>query len=123
MIRRPPSATRTDSLFPDTTLFRSHAGAANFRFNSPLPLSIRSAIMSSVPAPVLGTPLSASAVRVMLLGAGEQIGRAHVELQSLMRISYAVFCLKKKKPKQKYNIPTYLILHKQQNTIIHTHTT
>src|SRR3546814_2511169 len=30
---------------------------------------------------------------------GEEIGRAHVELQSLMRISYAVFCLKKKKPK------------------------
>src|SRR3546814_1354356 len=74
MIRRPPRSTRTDTLFPYTTLFRSSAwisGAA--------PGDGRS---------VTGTtPLARSEEHTS-------------ELQSLMRISYAVFCLKKKKETQ-----------------------
>src|SRR3546814_4992704 len=81
MIRRPPRSTRTDTLFPYTTLFRS-------RHRSLL--------------------LSCSDVEIVLAYNAELRGFANYyalakrseehtsELQSLMRISYAVFCLKKK---------------------------
>src|SRR3546814_4897514 len=84
MIRRPPRSTRTDTLFPYTTLFRS--GARN---------------PPRCPAP---HPPAARAAR------RPQRSEEHTsELQSLMRISYAVFCLKKKKNhKHKYN--TYIHL-------------
>src|SRR3546814_1142298 len=82
MIRRPPRSTRTDTLFPYTTLFRSqHRQRAQRRGRE------------------LDVPQRA-AVRVDVLGEclrNREIGRATSELQSLMRISYAVFCLKKKK--------------------------
>src|SRR3546814_16999684 len=71
MIRRPPRSTRTDTLFPYTTLFRS------------LPGPVRASRASGGPGP-----------RRSSCGRSEE----HTsELQSLMRISYAVFCLKKKK--------------------------
>src|SRR3546814_11124338 len=80
MIRRPPRSTRTDTLFPYTTLFRS----------------------------VLGEDIQADAVDRVIKFHCEAalISQIHTttrseehtsELQSLMRISYAVFCLKKKK--------------------------
>src|SRR3546814_7332333 len=76
MIRRPPRSTRTDTLFPYTTLFRSHAAPGLLRA---IALSLR-----------IASTRSASFVR----------SEEHTsELQSLMRISYAVFCLKKKKQK------------------------
>src|SRR3546814_10385276 len=76
MIRRPPRSTRTDTLFPYTTLFRSVG-------RSPRNL------------PFVGFPRRGySPVQGDVLGRSEE----HTsELQSLMRISYAVFCLKKKK--------------------------
>src|SRR3546814_9846498 len=82
MIRRPPRSTRTDTLFPYTTLFRSRC---------PEPTPRRSSAAPPAPA-VLGRhrsrPRSARCA-----GRSEE----HTsELQSLMRISYAVFCLKKK---------------------------
>src|SRR3546814_10785330 len=49
----------------------------------------------------MGGNKAINASRLALHGDGKQIGRAHVELQSLMRISYAVFCLKKKKEQKK----------------------
>src|SRR3546814_3139851 len=74
MIRRPPRSTRTDTLFPYTTLFRSIAGGRLLR--GARRLSTRS---SGVHRP-------------------DRRSEEHTsELQSLMRISYAVFCLKKKK--------------------------
>src|SRR3546814_2035215 len=80
MIRRPPRSTRTDTLFPYTTLFRS----------LPRPLGARGRTRGSRQRP-RGVPVergSLSCVR----------SEEHTsELQSLMRISYAVFCLKKKK--------------------------
>src|SRR3546814_2853594 len=72
MVRRPPGSTRTDTLFPYTTLFRS-----------PPPIS------PNAISPCGTKPTPAAAVRR---------SEEHTsELQSLMRISYAVFCLKKKK--------------------------
>src|SRR3546814_8101815 len=81
MIRRPPRSTRTDTLFPYTTLFRSPSGSKIRRGTSGNPVTVD--ICSS-----LGEP------RDRRKGRSEE----HTsKLQSLMRISYAVFCLKKKK--------------------------
>src|SRR3546814_6198682 len=88
MIRRPPRSTRTDTLFPYTTLFRSP-----------------------------GRRLAGQIIRLGASRPGEvvQAGQTAVtsrseehtsELQSLMRISYAVFCLKKKKIIKPYNEET-----------------
>src|SRR3546814_10078783 len=85
MIRRPPRSTRTDTLFPYTTLFRSHTA------------DLAAADVRHVPV-----DRSALAAGVAVLGLSGVLGRSEEhtsELQSLMRISYAVFCLKKKKQK------------------------
>src|SRR3546814_5946436 len=77
MIRRPPRSTRTDTLFPYTTLFRS---------------LIRRTGISCVPVDPLHEP------RMTLATNHAARSEEHTsELQSLMRISYAVFCLKKKR--------------------------
>src|SRR3546814_9556038 len=84
MIRRPPRSTRTDTLFPYTTLFRSHeAGLAKAQHAAYL----RTA---------RGEGWLASQAEIFLMSAGRSEEHTS-ELQSLMRISYAVFCLKKKK--------------------------
>src|SRR3546814_12236367 len=84
MIRRPPRSTRTDTLFPYTTLFRSKAAvpvrACNDRFTTGSPVSLAGCLMFA-----------------------ERSEEHTSELQSLMRISYAVFCLKKKKKKTNIN--------------------
>src|SRR3546814_4923282 len=91
MIRRPPRSTRTDTLFPYTTLFRSGLiASAAFAMASGL-----SAPSVSVERSALGRSSPASSQR----------SEEHTsELQSLMRISYAVFCLKKKKQNNTSNI-------------------
>src|SRR3546814_6881006 len=100
MIRRPPRSTRTDTLFPYTTLFRSQAAknpGVNARY-----------------ANIVHNDLNDNSGRVrcreLLTRNLRNFGRTQhyserseehtSELQSLMRISYAVFCLKKKKPTQ-----------------------
>src|SRR3546814_942788 len=75
MIRRPPRSTRTDTLFPYTTLFRS----ARCPFTSSSTERMRSSFDARASSPSSRSEEHTS------------------ELQSLMRISYAVFCLKKKK--------------------------
>src|SRR3546814_16863730 len=81
MIRRPPRSTRTDTLFPYTTLFRSLPPRSHILF----------VWMSA--APLSGRGL----FRRSELGRRRWRSEEHTsELQSLMRISYAVFCLKKK---------------------------
>src|SRR3546814_5395022 len=102
MIRRPPRSTRTDTLFPYTTLFRSSA----------LPILNRGFRASVHPSQCVR---SASGV---LPGRTDQRSEEHTsELQSLMRISYAVFCLKKKnntnKSKTQIHQETH-ITHKTQ---------
>src|SRR3546814_7833569 len=110
MIRRPPRSTRTDTLFPYTTLFRSAEGHADddglraleprrghqgaWRAGGGRPLS-RSAFL-----PALGQLFARAQGdrRAHFFGLGGDRSEEHTsELQSLMRISYAVFCLKKKK--------------------------
>src|SRR3546814_11129937 len=84
MIRRPPRSTRTDTLFPYTTLFRSR---------------LENAICAPFDPP-FGCParLQFGATNAENLVSGSIRSEEHTsELQSLMRISYAVFCLKKKK--------------------------
>src|SRR3546814_9910834 len=95
MVRRPPRSTRTDTLFPYTTLFRS----------------IEDLLLQSRHGQLEGYGVSAQRVvgkhrgnrdEEQAIGGGyrqraRQRSEEHTsELQSLMRISYAVFCLKKK---------------------------
>src|SRR3546814_2645457 len=99
MIRRPPRSTRTDTLFPYTTLFRSASGLARYSRNFTA-ASLCGAFFST-PAPETFTWVP----RLSWLGNTQPTlstsafsrSEEHTsELQSLMRISYAVFCLKKK---------------------------
>src|SRR3546814_4830723 len=112
MIQRPPSATRTDTLFPYTPLFRStDQDAAGDRGDGlgatpacprdrPVDAGQRSLCAASDPR------LQRTGVR----GFGPKMERGQrseehtSELQSLMRISYAVFCLKKKKTNTKHDL-------------------
>src|SRR3546814_6306417 len=122
MLRRPPRSTRTDTLFPYTTLFRSPvmwtctpcdpAGRfspviVNF---TPESVLIACAVPRAVPS---------GACRVAIAIRSEELTS---ELQSLMRISYAVFCLKKKKHRQQHiitktNIKEH-IHHESTDTVI-----
>src|SRR3546814_4332539 len=100
MIRRPPRSTRTDTLFPYTTLFRSarkvviaeqHVGALAVAVGR-------------------GQRLQCRAIGDDPRGNAAIVGRSEEhtsELQSLMRISYAVFCLKKKNKLKNNNLTDY----------------
>src|SRR3546814_9040726 len=112
MIRRPPRSTRTDTLFPYTTLFRSSKRDGG----SP----DRATTASSTPAtrprqPAWAAPIQLPSSAHSNTGRQSAVSTAQTtrseehtsELQSLMRISYDVFCLKK----QKHTKPT---THKQQ---------
>src|SRR3546814_1174380 len=122
MIRRPPRSTRTDTLFPYTTLFRS-------RYERPMPPLAESwpTLAPDLEAGPAATDIGWQTffnderlrrlialglannrdLRVAVLRIDEARGQYRIqrarseehtsELQSLMRISYAVFCLKKKK--------------------------
>src|SRR3546814_9711870 len=141
MIRRPPRSTRTDTLFPYTTLFRSpHQGdgaGKGVDHRAGALEGLRLAAAHDGEGAVLGAGLAAGDGGVdegdapLLAGGGqlarhlgrgggvvdENAARGHrseehtSELQSLMRSSYAVFCLKKKKQKKTHKTYTK---HKQQ---------
>src|SRR3546814_5347998 len=110
MIRRPPRSTRTDTLFPYTTLFRSIYVAIGQK-NSSIANVVRKLEEHGAMAHTIVVAASASVSAAMQYIApysgctmgefyrdrGEDRSEEHTsELQSLMRISYAVFCLKKK---------------------------
>src|SRR3546814_2118895 len=99
MLRRPPRSTRTDSLFPYTTLFRSafYGGAAGHERFRIHPLHDVLAIGTGTGRIDIG---HGSIERSQPFGGFGHVVRSEEhtsELQSLMRISYAVFCLKKQK--------------------------
>src|SRR3546814_6550587 len=113
MIRRPPRSTRTDTLFPYTTLFRS------IIFDHHDPVSV--AIVLHLQRFAFGQPGKALLVELQIAPrdvghapscnaaahpVGERSEEHTSELQSLMRISYAVFCLKKKKKNHRHNTRT-----------------
>src|SRR3546814_3600642 len=108
MIRRPPRSTRTDTLFPYTTLFRS--SAANMYWTmAQLVAHHTSGGCNLSPGDLLGTGTISGSERdqfgsLLEISAGRSEEHTS-ELQSLMRISYAVFCLKKKKN----NLYAYII--------------
>src|SRR3546814_6132582 len=104
MIRRPPRSTRTDTLFPYTTLFRSLV-------QMPAQTDV---VCNETFAPILYVMRYNDFDEALKM---QNRSEEHTsELQSLMRISYAVFCLKKKKKnirknKNKHNIEQSQISH------------
>src|SRR3546814_3326687 len=123
MIRRPPRSTRTDTLFPYTTLFRSASHDPGHR-------QLRQLHLESRPLPPGNGRRGGSGAQRPHFGGSGHVRRGRrseehtSELQSLMRISYAVFCLKKKKntdtkthPKNKNSIlkETHNIQHTDLN--------
>src|SRR3546814_3176576 len=98
MIRRPPRSTRTDTLFPYTTLFRSLAISIRTWPRLRMQRSPKSK-KSYLPASL--TPITSIHPAFLSTGSYDRSEEHTSELQSLMRISYAVFCLKKKKQQQK----------------------
>src|SRR3546814_5445853 len=117
MIRRPPRSTRTDTLFPYTTLFRSSTSAASYEaallavgagLTAVASLEAGegdSAFCAVRPPGHHATPTQAMGFCLFNNVRSEE----HTsELQSLMRISYAVFCLKKKKRKHETTQHAYI---------------
>src|SRR3546814_5981385 len=128
MIRRPPRSTRTDTRFPYTTLFRSIDRNDVIRLqerNHPLALAFRHQHVVGAGGEQVRDAAEIDAFAVdhaqafqvdpVVFARSEE----HTsELQSLMRISYAVFCLKKKKYKQTTHTPHYRLTRhttQQQN--------
>src|SRR3546814_7689322 len=129
MIRRPPRSTRTDTLFPYTTLFRSHVtGAQHVVLELVRDVAdVRHFIEVAVQRPCFIELLRASLddfpglVQLLKLpGEGRWVmnrSEEHTsELQSLMRISYAVFCLNKKSDATNYS------LHNHRHYTLNTYT-
>src|SRR3546814_2591977 len=114
MIRRPPRSTRTDTLFPYTTLFRSLRGGTTGTSGSTGTGSTKRS--TSKVQSAFGLP-SAHLVRrhshhLTVLSYRAARSEEHTsELQSLMRISYAVFCLKKKKKQLKKSAISMTLPH------------
>src|SRR3546814_5155520 len=101
MIRRPPRSTRTDTLFPYTTLFRSLM--KDFQIKKSATKYDAVIVGSGAGGGMAGYVLANAGLNVLMLEAGpffdpvlDRSEEHTSELQSLMRISYAVFCLKKK---------------------------
>src|SRR3546814_4945286 len=105
MIRRPPRSTRTDTLFPYTTLFRSllrFSTAKRAELSEPDDVP-RETVLTTRRGSDIGSAMTNRAVF-------DRSEEHTSELQSLMRISYAVFCLKKKT----------IVQHSQQHNTPHT---
>src|SRR3546814_6270042 len=110
MRRRPPSSTRTDTLFPYTPLFRSPVkSSTDSRVRALIVFEATLFIPQNTKKRQARFPAGWRALlhhsaypikRAIPSQAPIEIGRHTSELQSLMRISYAVFCLKKKKQHQ-----------------------
>src|SRR3546814_3427376 len=107
MIRLPPRSTRTDTLCPYTTLFRSEEGMSDRYTDKPFLRYVDAWVLNAIGA--LDEPTRAYCVAM------ERSEEPTSELQSLMRISYAVFCLKQKKssrrPYKANNQELYYYLH------------
>src|SRR3546814_8431586 len=102
MIRRPPRSTRTDTLFPYTTLFRSDV-VGQEHLTGPEGAIGRMVAAGQLASVIFWGPPGTgktTIARLLAEAVGMRRSEEHTsELQSLMRISYAVFCLKKKKQK------------------------
>src|SRR3546814_4498385 len=118
MIRRPPRSTRTDTLFPYTTLFRSLHDIRERRAGA---LQQRLEVRHGLPQLAVDAAGHELAVDDAHLARDDQPIRSEEhtsELQSLMRISYAVFCLKKK-----HILYILHVTHMLNHSIVHLYTT
>src|SRR3546814_5842532 len=116
MLRRLPKSTRTDTLFPYTTLFRSQHNV-DVPEGESLMQAAQNNMIPGIDADCGGACACATChvfvadewtSRLPPVSENEDRSEEHTsELQSLMRISYAVFCLKKKKTKHKSHNNTY----------------
>src|SRR3546814_6879729 len=122
MVRGPPRSTRTATLLPYTTLFRSHAGDVGdaVRVAQQLVVDLEETAVDEV---VVLDPGEGERERGILVARDEGRSEEHTsELQSLLRISYAAFCLQKttrdhkSSPQAQHNLPNYNI-----NTIVNQH--
>src|SRR3546814_2056769 len=111
MIRRPPRSTRTDTLFPYTTLFRSQQqqepqNGQKQAYDELVPVMIlRPLGLHFTPDDVVVGRVAPPMQRIVHEVATYSRSEEHTsELQSLMRISYAVFCLKKKNKKENQTV-------------------
>src|SRR3546814_980290 len=93
MIRRPSISTRTDTLFPYTTLFRSWINAEKVEKEG------AEAVIGKPDGIIVPIGWGERGAEGMIAAADYRSEEHTSELQSLMRISYAVFCLKKKTKK------------------------
>src|SRR3546814_1790204 len=112
MIRRPPRSTRTDTLIPYTTLFRSRRGQAEQQDATAFGIALAHRRLDMAPRGgiALGLELPPIGPYADCVRSEEHTS----ELQSLMRISYAVFCLTKnnntiKKTQNEYTAPTAVL--------------
>src|SRR3546814_2392596 len=121
MRRRPPRSTRTDTLSPYTTLVRSPSSSSDTPYalvtsTMIFPSQLGSAFATS------GCDWNRTARKMMsALTASASVLRSEEhtsELQSLMRISYAVFCLKKKKKTKRHSYP---LTHHTRHTNLSPH--
>src|SRR3546814_6118325 len=118
MILRPPRSTRTDTLFPYTTLFRSierapapgaHVRRQGEDVRAGDQLLAKGTLLGAAEIAILA---SQGYAQVTVYAALKRSEENTSELQSLMRTSYAVFCLKKKKNKQRRNHhPDVKVIH------------
>src|SRR3546814_2838653 len=122
MIRRPPRSTRTDTLFPYTTLFRSEENSEKRGESIEIVKLYRTCLER-----LLLLKISIYDVGISKVAPGHLIFHCRVrdlarseehtsELQSLMRISYAVFCLKKKKKVHSFESK---MINKHSHTPLH----
>src|SRR3546814_7425633 len=114
LIRRPPRSTRTDTLFPYTSLFRSqqtemHGG---LRKEEPCQRTLDNAEFHQ---PAVDRPDQPEHRAPYHNPRGVRSEEHTSELQSLMRISYAVFCLKKKKKNNKNTTNSTKCVHRKNN--------
>src|SRR3546814_2422241 len=123
MIRRPPRSTRTDTLFPYTTLFRSRSERRTLSRSTISSLSLPSERVQKSNDARNAAPSSGKSGSFASTRSEEHTS----ELQSLMRISYAVFCLKKKKTqitsqpvRETYRIKPHISYAQQQTSAPHT---
>src|SRR3546814_5779064 len=120
MIRRPPRSTRTDTLLPYTTLFRSPFYLAGAQCSGQffVPASNPWTGKAHASRRAFGAPRHEAFLLINIVGLMPRRSEEHTsELQSLMRISYAVFCLKKKKKQTKIKISTDPYNHQSKNTM------
>src|SRR3546814_10630821 len=110
MIRRPPRSTRTDTLFPYTTLFRSRGYLPHVEDVAAAITPRTRAILVNSPANPTGAVYPRDLLHAIADLAVRRSEEHTSELQSLMRISYAVFCLKKK---NKHKIYKHQTTHNQ----------